>query len=216
MRTSEITRNLALGATLALCLGCQSGSLVGEAIAAGGPELLNSQRIERTFGGFGIEVLSADAELRVSNLYSTEEAGRICRTFAVVAFPAQLAPELAEPHSLVLAGRSIGETFEAAGWAIQKHHRYFGEIADVEALPRVAALMGLDTPANAAIHIYGFVVARSGRTVDYATIAEIHHPEYLALPDLAALYGPDVETFSVVGEALRPLLGTVLEELSDD
>ena len=46
-------------------------------------ELLNSERIAQRFGSYGIEVLESDGRVRVSNLYSNEQGGRICRTFAV-------------------------------------------------------------------------------------------------------------------------------------
>ena len=37
------------------------------------PELLNSERIERSFGSYGIEVLSQNSAVRRSNLYSSTE-----------------------------------------------------------------------------------------------------------------------------------------------
>src|SRR5690606_34722880 len=52
-------------------------------------ELLNSERIERRFGSYGIDVLQSDGRYRVSNLYSVHDGAKICRTFAVVAYPAR-------------------------------------------------------------------------------------------------------------------------------
>ena len=46
--------------------------------------LLNSERIERKFGSYGIDVLRNDDAVRMSNLYSLRDGEKICRTFAVV------------------------------------------------------------------------------------------------------------------------------------
>jgi len=212
MKASNAAIFPGLWLVLALVTGCQSGPPV-VSVAPAGREPLNSERIELAFGNFGIEVLSADTTLRVSNLFSTQRGERICRTFAVVVYPGGIDPALAETHALIVGGQAIGETFAAAGWSIEKRHRYFGEIADVQSRPRLAGLMGLAAPANAAIHVYVFVVSRAGRAIDYATIAEVHHPDYLGLRELEALYGPDVELLSVERDDLGATLETVLREL---
>jgi hypothetical protein len=36
-----------------------------------GAQILNSERIEQTFGSYGIEVIASEGSLRLSNLYST-------------------------------------------------------------------------------------------------------------------------------------------------
>jgi hypothetical protein len=33
-------------------------------------------------------------------------------------------------------------------------------------------------------------VVKGGRTIEYAALVEIHHPDYLGLQELAAIYGP--------------------------
>lgn len=185
-------------------------------MAGPGEEILNSERIELAFGSFGIEVLSAEGDLRVSNLFSEEQGERTCRTLAVVSYPTRVHPALVEEHALIVGGRPIGETFEASGWSIVKRHLYFGEITDVHTRPRVARLMRLDTPASAAVHVYVFVVSRNGRTFEYATIAEVHHPAYLGLEDLEALYGDGVRAPSLQHEAVPSVLSVVLRELEED
>lgn len=214
MKASNLATFRGLWIVLTLVSGCQSGPSASTSPAEA--ELLNSERIELTFGSFGIEVLSADAPLRVSNLYSVEGGVRTCRTFAVVVYPERIDPALAEAHALIVSGQAIGETFAANGWSIEKRHRYFGEIADIQSRPRVAGLMGLTATANAAIHVYVFVVSKDGRAIDYATIAEIHHPDYLALREIAAIYGPDVGRFAVEREGLRLTMAAVLRELEED
>jgi hypothetical protein len=150
-------------------------------------ELLNSERIEARFGSYGIEVLASDARLRVSNLFSREAAGPVTRTFAIVLYPERIAPALAREHAAILDGGSIGATFAAAGWHVLKSHRYFGEVASAA---RVERLMKLDAGARLAVHIYQLAVERDGTRYDYAAIAEIHHPAYLSLAELEAIYAP--------------------------
>ena len=214
MRTSIRCLLAVLSLALAVLGACRVGP--STLSSASDQALLNSQRIELTFGNFGIEVLSANADLRVSNLFSTGQGGRICRTFAVVSYPAQIDPALAEAHALVIGGQPIGETFASAGWSIETRHLYFGEIEEINTRPRVSRLMGLNGPASAAIHVYVFVVTRDGRTIDYATISEVHHPAYLSLRDLESLYGPDVRAHSERDVRVRLVLGTVLRELEHD
>jgi len=147
--------------------------------------LLNSERIEQTFGSYGIEVLESDGTVRVSNLYSLEGDQRICRTFAAVRYPAEIDPRFATEHELILDGGSIGAVFKQRGWAVNKSHRHFGEVT---ATPRVAELMGGVEAPRLAIHIYMLEVVKGDAAFEYATIAEIHHPDYLTLDDLRSIY----------------------------
>jgi hypothetical protein len=150
-------------------------------------ELLNSERIERTFGSYGIEVLESDAKLRVSNLYTVERERKICRTFAVVRYPDRIDPMFAAEHELIRGGGSIGSVFATRGWTVEKSHRYYGEL---EASARVAALMQIAPPAQLAVHVYALDIAKESARYRYATIVEIHHPEYLTAENLAQIYGP--------------------------
>lgn len=150
-------------------------------------ELLNSERIERRFGSYGIDVLQSDGRYRVSNLYSVHDGAKICRTFAVVAYPAQPDSRYAREHEEIAAGGSIGAVFARNGWTVTKRHLHFGELP---ATRKVAELMGADDGERLAVHIYELTVARDDTSLPYATIAEIHHPDYLSLADLPRIYGP--------------------------
>ena len=169
----------------------RAGGLIGlflAAHAAGQPaDLLNSQRIEQTFGSYGITVLESDAALRVSSLHSTEGDDQVCRTFAVVRYPPVVDPAFAAEHAAILAGGSIGAVFAAAGWRVEKTHAHYGQVA---AQGRVAALMRIPPGADLAVHDYGFTVIKNEARYRYATIAEIHHPDYLQVDDLRTIYGP--------------------------
>lgn len=154
-------------------------------------ELLNSERIERQFGSYGIEVLHSDAGLRVSNLYSESDGARIGRTFAVVFYPTEIDPRFAAEHAQILDGGSIGAVFARGGWTVTKRHLWFGTL---ESTPKLEGLMGVDAGTALAAHVYVLSVSRAGATFEYAAICEVHHPEYLRLADLRSVYGaPAVE-----------------------
>lgn len=150
-------------------------------------ELLNSERIEQRFGSYGIDVLESDGRYRVSNLYSVHDGAPVCRTFAVVLYPERVDPLFAAEHEEIVGGGSIGAVFARNGWTVTKTHLHFGELA---ATDKVARLMGLRAGVPLATHVYVLTVSKGGSSFDYATIAEIHHPDYLTLVDLPRIYGP--------------------------
>ena len=175
------------GAFLGLLVA--AAAIAGSLAAAGQPagrELLNSERIAARFGSYGLEVLDTTTGTRVSNLYSSEPEGRVCRTFAIVRYPNEIAPELAGPHAAILAGRSMGATLLAAGWQVRKRHLYFGEVA---ATAKLAGLMRVTPGTALAEHAYVLDVEKDGRVLPYAALVEIHHPDYLRESDLTAIYG---------------------------
>ena len=51
---------------------------------------LNSERIARKFGSYGIEVIESTNNNRVTSLYSEDPAGPTSRTFAVVELPTRI------------------------------------------------------------------------------------------------------------------------------
>jgi hypothetical protein len=151
-------------------------------------ELLNSERIEQRFGSYGIAVLSSDAHVRVSNLYSTDSrtGGETCRTFAVVRYPDAIDPALSAEHAEILRGGSIGAVFAARGWRVLKSHVGYDEI---DASERLAALMHVPPGTRLARHAYVLDVEKEGRVLGYAALVEIHHPDYLRVADLRTIYG---------------------------
>ncbi len=169
----------------ALAAACVLAALA----AAGQPptrELLNSERIQQAFGSYGVEVLANDTRARVTNLYSTEAGSKTCRTFAVVRFPAVIDAAVATEHATITNGGSIGAVFAANGWRVLKTHLAFREL---EATPRLASLMHVAVGTRLVEHAYVLDVARDGKTVEYAALVEIHHPNYLKREDLERIYG---------------------------
>ena len=157
------------------------------------PELLNSERIEERFGSYGIEILYDRPGMRRSALYSDGGVGRTCRTYAVVRFADKLDAHIDSEHEQVLAGDSIGAIFKASGWTIRKETLYVGTADLARRNKAVAAMMRLDDPCDLAIHAYRLLLSKGTLAIDYATISEFHHPEYLGLADLAELYPVDSE-----------------------
>jgi hypothetical protein len=169
----------AVGICLALVLlGCGSQQ-----------PLLNSERIEQAFGSYGVDVIQASDDGRVASLYSGTGSDKITRTFAVVKFSGRIRPALASEHARVLSGESLGAVFKSAGWRIEKHNIFVGELEVAEKYSLLSKLMRLSLPQNLATHVYLFVVRKDKRSYSYATIVELHHPDYLSAENLTDTYG---------------------------
>jgi hypothetical protein len=177
-------------------------------------EVLNSERIERRFGNYGIEVVSTRPGLRRSNLFSTEDGIRVCRTYAVVLFADQNTGEISKAHEKILAGGSIGAVFRENGWEIFKETIYVDEITIDDQSNDVARLMSLTEPQDLATHIYRLRLRKADLIVDYATIIETHHPDYLTKTDLDRLYGTDEITL-VKDDTVSELISLVLRPEQD-
>lgn len=154
-------------------------------------ELLNSERIAQRFGSYGLELLAAEPGLRRSNLYSVEDDGPVCRTYAVVRFADPSNAAISDEHAKVLAGDSIGAIFKSNGWKIIKETVYVGSIRYDSPESDVGRLMHLGDPQDLAVHVYRLRLRKRDTTVEYATIIESHHPAYLTQADLESMYSSD-------------------------
>ncbi len=170
---------------------------------------LNSERIRQTFSNYGVTVLFNDESRRVSSLYSTDGDVRTTRTYAVVEFADPATSALAAQHALVESGASIGEVFRDAGWSIEKRHLFIGAIEVPAAYTEIAGLMRVSLPQNLAVDVYYFTVNKGKRIYDYATITEIHHPDYLSAADLKDIYGA-VSTGASSRESIEDFIGPAL------
>jgi hypothetical protein len=151
----------------------------------------NSERIQQMFGSYGIEVLENGPGIRVSSLYSTHEGKRISRTFAVVAYPDVVDQAFKVEHEAIVEGQSIGILFKKSGWVLEKQHQFFGEIATPLDHFSIDVNSGDVESIRSAIHVYTLLVRKEDSEFQYASIAEIHHPEFLSLTDLASIYGEE-------------------------
>ncbi len=166
-----------------------SAALCGlSACAAAGP-WLNSDRIERSFGSYGVDVLYSDSRRRVSSLYSSAGSDKTTRTYAVVDFAAETRPSFAHEQALIEAGQSIGSTFRDGGWLINKQHLFIGELEIPSTYAEIGELMRVMLPEKLATHVYVLNVSKNGVSFNYATITEIHHPDYMTTAMLKEVYG---------------------------
>lgn len=152
------------------------------------PELLNSERIKQRFGSYGLDVLRNSNGLRRANLHSIEKGRKVCRTYAIVRFDNVPANIIGAEHAQILAGSSIGATFKANGWSIYKETRYIGEIQMPATSHEILDLMALDERGSLAMHVYRLLLKKDEQIIDYATIIELHHPNYLSRDDVTRLY----------------------------
>ncbi len=175
--------------------------------------LLNSERIELIFGSYGIDVLESNSSIRVSSLYSQRDHQKKTRTFSVVQYPAVIDPLFSAEHDAILAGQSIGLVFKQNGWTIDKRNQYFGLLDANDNYSRAYALFGNIAHAKLAIHIYGFYIQKDDAEFLYATIAEVHHPDYLSLKDLQEIYQQGFDQHTTKTDPVLILLETVKNKM---
>lgn len=171
--------------------------------------LLNSERIERQFGSYGIDVLASEAGLRRSSLYSLDNGNRVCRTYAVVRFTEELDSSYGPLHAKVLAGNSLGEVFKENGWSIHKQTLHIGAFELDQSASEINQLMGLSENRTLALHVYQLLLARDEHVFEYATIIEAHHPAYLSQEGLLDIYHYD-EAEALSSESISQLIELVL------
>ena len=157
-------------------------------------ELGNSDRIRLKFGNYGIDIVENGLRIRVSNLFSTTAGEKTNRTFAVVMYPAVIEPEFRNEHEAIIDGQSIGIVFKENGWLIDKRHQFIGELEALSDYTAVHSLFGDIGEVHPVIHVYSLIIKKGDAEFHYASIAEVHHPEYLDLDELKAICGSDVES----------------------
>jgi hypothetical protein len=174
--------------------------------------LLNSERIEKKFGGYGIDVLYNSDRLRVSNLY---DGKKITRTLAVVDYPETIDSSFSTEHQLIVNGGSIGSVFKSHGWKIEKKNIYLGELSPAADYKKLYALMGNIPPSKLSVWIYVFYISKEGKAFPYATISEIYHPGYLTLANLKCI-NKDADAYLVRTKAVTRELKKVTASMKLD
>jgi hypothetical protein len=172
---------------------------------------LNSDMIRKSFGTYGVEVLQDDSSQRVSSLYSKDRGHRTTRTYAVVEYTGRPKQAFASEHAAILAGGSIGATFRDAGWSIRKQHLFIGELEIPAAYIAIGERMEIGLPRTLATHQYLFFVEKNERSWNYATITEIHHPDYLNAGDLREIYG-EILLDDSNRDSIHDLIGPPIEK----
>jgi hypothetical protein len=164
-------------------------AVCGALLGACAQPLLNSERIEQQFGSYNVALLESSAGRRVSNLYSLNDDRKICRTLALVTFEDPTDARISLEQRQISSGASIGAVFKNHGWTIYKTNLYVGMIHADEQATLIANLMNISLPQKLALHLYRFELVRGSDHIDYAIIAEIHHPDYLSPDRLQRHYG---------------------------
>jgi hypothetical protein len=186
--------------------------LAGICASLAAAQMLNSERIEQTFGSYGIDVLYSDDTLRLSSLYSLQDGEKQMRTFAAVEYPQVVNEAFAAEHRRILAGGSIGATFRDAGWEVVKINVAFGESG---AYTTLAALMGIEPGTKLATHYYRFEVQKNGERHRYASILEMHHPAYLGMAELVSIYAGNDGSDAAPAHADTPAILTATSKLEE-
>ncbi len=151
-------------------------------------EVLNSERIEARFGSYGIDILIDSGDQRLASLFSGSGSNRVCRTFASVRRQATSGDSIDAEQADIARGRSIGARFRESGWTVAKRTLYAGALPLGRLIDEVGRRMHLAEDVSVAIHAYQLVLGRERQTIDYATIIEAHHPDYLTVDALPGLY----------------------------
>ncbi|MBU2712920.1 hypothetical protein [Zooshikella harenae] len=175
--------------------------------------LLNSERIELKFGSYGIDVLESKASTRVSRLFSTHGTKKTTRTLAIVRYPEHVDSSFTTEHKKILSGGSIGAVLKAAGWKITKQPMYFGELKSSNDLAPLYNSFHVTMKENLAIHIYSLYIEKNNQNFMYATIAEIHQPEYLTLNDLKEIYNDDYDNFNKPTDRVQQIMSFIHDKV---
>jgi len=155
-------------------------------------DLGNSDRIQLKFGNYGIEIVENGIRIRVSNLYSVSGGVKTNRTFAVVMYPEVIEAPFSKEHKAIIGGQSIGIVFKENGWQIEKRHQYIGELETLSDFSCVQSVFGDIGEVQPVIHVYSLLVKKDNAQFHYASIAEVHHPDYLRLEDLKTIYASEL------------------------
>lgn len=167
------------------------------------PELLNSERIQSEFGSYGIEIIAYVDGIRRANLYSVHNNVRTCRTYAVVRFDNVPEDIIGTEHAQIVAGDSIGATFKASGWRIYKETRHISELESLRDDYSIRPKMQVKRNQKLAMHVYRLLLRKQEQMIEYATIVEVHHPEYMTEQRLHELFAVDKIAESTASERLE-------------
>lgn len=151
------------------------------------PNILNSERIKRKFGSFGVSLLKQDedAGIRVSNLYSEHDGERFMRALAFVHFSSSMDERLKDAHQEILSGGSIGTTLVKHGLSMDKRITFKGLSRYMP--NNIIEAMKVYQREFATV-TYELVAKDGDKNFSYCTITEIYSPTFLSLEDVEQIY----------------------------
>ena len=150
------------------------------------PECLNSERIEARYGSYHIDVIANYGLTRQSALSSGIGDERVCRTFALTQFSEDVGSVTTQ--DAIAEGASIGAALQRDGWNILKSTIHVGSITIADETHPVVERMRVEPPVTLALHIYKLAIEKDGDVLDYATISEMHHPDYLSEDEIRSSF----------------------------
>ena len=115
-------------------------------------------------------------------------------------YPAVIEPAFSKEHEAIINGQSIGIVFKENGWQIEKHNQYIGELEPFSDDSGVHSVFGNIGDTRPVIHVYSLIIKKGTSEFHYASIAEVHHPEYLDLEELKAICGEETDGAPVKDE----------------
>ena len=149
--------------------------------------LLMSERIEKKFGSFGVEVLSQDEHkgIRLANLYSKEDKNKVTRVIALTKYENPIGKKLMQAHTEILAGGSIGATLAKNGFSIKKQVFFKGKLDHIPV--RLDSLMGSKNSSYTTV-MYELIAQKGKDSLPYCSITEVYSPQFLTMPELDLIY----------------------------
>lgn len=140
---------------------------------------------------------------------------RITRTLAISEFATDLPKSLQPTYEAIRAGASMGASLQAAGWRVDKRHRYFGEVPASDAFRCMSGLPENHPQQVLAVQVYDLYALRDDEEVRFALLAELHDPRYLTLQDLQELYPGQAGQTQTADAASTLLLERALQVCAD-
>ena len=144
---------------------------------------VNSEQILARFGSYAVRVLHQGDHYRLANLCSHHDGVDICRTLAVTHFMTPTPAPLSEVDTLIRQGHSIGSTLKDAGLALSRNILAEGHTVCGDGFARVASERAL-AGSELVVRLYELCAGSEESSLAvYATIAEAHHPQHVAVRD---------------------------------
>lgn len=153
--------------------------------------LLMSERIEKKFGSYGVEILFQNEQqgIRLANLYSKENEHKVTRIIALTKYENSIPDKLIEAHNEILKGGSIGSTLTKHGFLVSKQI-FFKQ--DVNNLPSYVNNLMKNNSNSYSVVMYQLVAKNQEESLPYCTITEIYSPYFLTMKDLDIIYSDNL------------------------
>jgi len=162
--------------------------LLSASIISANEPILNSEKIEKKFGSYGIDVITNSNETRISFLFSHDKQNpnkKNYHTLAIVSY--QDTSNLGHLQIQIDNGASIGSTLKEGGWSVRKKHLQTDQIS-TSIHPILYKWLDLKKTQQLAIHSYKLIIVKKHLVLNYADIIEIHHPRYISPAELKVMY----------------------------